>query len=335
MDSGTTSYLVRRLMWVPVILFVVSFVTFALGRLGPGDPVRVAAGQFRDDEAFERIRAARGLDKPVYEQYYIYMEGVLTRMDLGESFRYQDYDVSEIIFPAIWRSAQYNAVVLVLTLSMGIPLGVFAARRQGTWADPASISFFLFLQSIYSLISVPFLLLFLALKLGWLPASGWPRDCNVTLDFLPQGYECIGVLSAEAVIPIIALSLPAVAIWGRYTRAFTLEVMREDYVRTARAKGIPESKVMTRHVLRNALLPLSTMIIFSLVGLLEGSFFVETLTGIPGIGRLAFEAIGGRDYDMIMAIVMLGAVTFVLASIVVDIVYTMIDPRIRYGARSN
>ena len=330
----TFSYLVRRLMWVPLILLIVSFVTFALGRLGPGDPIRIAAGQFRDEEAFERIRHARGIDKPIHEQYYIYMKGVLTRGDLGESFRYQGYDVSEIIFPAIWRSMQYNFVVLVTTLGMGIPLGVFAARRQGTWADPASISFFLFLQSIYSLISVPFLLLFFALKLGWLPASGWPRDCNVRLEFLGERYECIGVISTEAIIPIIALSLPAVAVWGRYTRAFTLEVMKEDYVRTARAKGIPEFRVLTQHVLRNALLPLSTMVIFAMVGLLEGSFFVETLTGIPGVGRLAFESIGGRDYDMIMAITMLGATAFVLASIIVDIVYTFIDPRVRFGARS-
>ena len=118
MDSSTVSYLIRRLMWVPVILFVVSFTTFALGRLGPGDPVRIAAGQFRDEEAFARIRAIRGLDKPIHEQYYIYMKGVLTQGDLGESYRYKDYDVSEIIFPAIWRSMQYNAVVLVLTPSI-------------------------------------------------------------------------------------------------------------------------------------------------------------------------------------------------------------------------
>jgi ABC-type dipeptide/oligopeptide/nickel transport system permease component len=332
--EGKLSYLVRRLLWVPLILFFVTFVTFSLARFGPGDPVRVAAGQFRDEEAFERIRQARGLDKPIYEQYYVYMSGVLTRGDFGDSFRYRDRSVSEVIFPAIWRSMQYNVIALMITLPAGIALGVFAARRQGTWADPTSISFFLLLQSVPMLVVIPFALLIFALKLGVLPASGWPQQCNLTLTFLGESYQCIGVFSREAIIPVLALSIPGIAVWGRYTRAFTLEVMKEDYVRTARAKGLSEYRVMTRHVLRNAMLPLSTIIAFALIGLLEGSFFIETLTGVPGVGRLAFESIGSRDYDMIMAIVLIGASTFVIASIVIDIVYTLIDPRIRYGSRS-
>jgi peptide/nickel transport system permease protein len=217
---------------------------------------------------------------------------------------------------------------------VGIPLGVYAARKQGTWVDPASISSFLLLQSIPGLISIPFLLLLFSLKLDWLPARGWPQDCVVTLDFLGESYRCIGVISKEAVIPIIALSVPAIASWARYTRAFTLGVLREDYIRTARSKGISEYSVVMRHVMRNALLPLSTIIAFAMVGLLEGAFFVETLTGVPGIGRLAFESIGARDYDMIMAVTMIGASVFVMISIFIDIAYTLIDPRIRYGARN-
>ncbi|HEX5142112.1 MAG TPA: ABC transporter permease [Dehalococcoidia bacterium] len=332
MDS-TLAYLGRRILWVPVILFFVTFVTFALARFGPGDPVRVAAGNFRDPEAFERIRIARGLDKPIYEQYVIYMKGVLLHGDFGDSFRYRDYSVNEILFPAIWRSIQYNAVALFITLFIGIPLGVFAARKQGTWMDPASISSFLVLQSIPALITVPFALLFFALKLGVLPARGWPQDCPVQLSFLGPSYSCIGVFSTEAIIPILVLSLPGIAIWGRFTRAFTLDVMREDYVRTARSKGLSEYQVLTRHVLRNALLPLSTIVAFAFVGLIEGSFFVETLTGVPGAGRLSFESINGRDYDMIMAIVILGASLYVIVSIAIDVAYTVIDPRIRIGAR--
>jgi len=331
--DGKLSYILRRLLWVIPILLVVTFATFSLARFGPGDPIRTALGQFRDDEAFQRIRAARGLDKPIYEQYYVYMEGVLTRFDLGESFRYQGRTVNEVLFPAMWRSMQYNLVALAITMPLGIALGIFAAKRQGTWADPAAISAFLVIQSIPALISVPFVLLIFALKLGVLPASGWPQDCNVVLPMLGDSYECIGVVSKEAIVPILALSLPGVAVWGRFTRAFTLEVMKEDYVRTARAKGLSEFRVLTQHIMRNAMLPLSTIIIFSMVGLLEGSFFIETLTGIPGVGLLSFEAVQGRDYDFIMAVVMIGAVTFVFASIVVDVVYTFIDPRIRYGAR--
>jgi peptide/nickel transport system permease protein len=333
--EGKVSYILRRLLWVLPILFVVTFATFTLARYGPGDPIRVAAGNFRDEDAFARIRAARGLDKPIYDQYYLYMKGVLTRFDLGESFRYQGRTVNEVLFPAMWRSMQYNVIALAITMPLGIALGVFAAKRQGTWADPAAISSFLVVQSIPALISVPFVLLIFALKLGVLPASGWPQDCNVVLPALGDSYECIGVVSREAIIPLLALSLPGIAVWGRFTRAFTLEVMKEDYVRTARAKGLSEYRVLTQHILRNAMLPLSTIIIFSFVSLLEGSFFIETLTGIPGVGLLSFEAVQGRDYDFIMAVVLIGAVTFVMASIVVDVVYTFIDPRIRYGARDN
>jgi len=271
--ESTLSYLLRRLLWVPPVLFVVSFFTFALVRLGPGDPIRIASGQFRDPEAFERIRHARGLDKPLYEQYFIYSKNVFTKGELGESFRFRGRDVSEIVFPAIFRSAQYNIIALTITLGLGIPLGVFAARNQGTWRDPASISVFLLLDSIPAVISVQFLLLVFALKLGVLPASGWPRDCPLTLPGLGENYQCIGVASREAIIPIIALSMGGVAGWARFTRAFTLDVLKEDYVRTARSKGISEYAVMTRHVLRNALLPLSTMLGFAFLGLFTGSFF--------------------------------------------------------------
>ncbi len=331
--EGSLSYVARRLMWVPLILFVVSFVSFALARLGPGDPISIAAGQFRDKEVLDRVRKARGLDKPIHEQYVIYIEGVLTRGDFGESFRYQGRSVTEVILPAIWRSAQYNLIALLVVFGVGIPAGVYAARRQGSWADPSTISVFLLLQSLHSLVTIPVLLVVFALKLGILPASGWPRECEVSLGFLDDRYSCIGVLSNEAIIPLIVLSLPGIASIARYTRAFTLNVLGEDYVRTARSKGLREMQVMSRHVLRNALLPLSTIIIFALVGLMEGSFITETLTGIPGVGRLAFESVTGRDYDMIMALTMIGAFAFVMASIVVDVVYTLIDPRIRYGSR--
>ncbi|MGE0060056.1 MAG: ABC transporter permease [Dehalococcoidia bacterium] len=335
--ESTLSYLMRRLLWVLPVLFVVTFATFTLARLGPGDPVRIAAGQFRDPEAFERVRAARGLDKPVYEQYVIYMRDVLTKGDFGDSFRYRDLGVNGVLFPAMWRSSQYAFVALVLTVGVGVPLGIFAARRQGTWQDPAAISTFLFFNSIPSLVMLPFLAWFFSLYLGILPARGWPQpqDCNIRLDFLPQSYECLGVISVEAIIPIIAMSLPVVAGWARFTRAFVLDVMKEDYIRTAQSKGLSEYRVITRHVMRNALLPLTTMIVFALSGLMEGAFFVETLTGVPGAGRLALESVGSRDYDMIMAFTIVTATAFVIASIVVDILYTLIDPRIRYGARRN
>jgi peptide/nickel transport system permease protein len=331
--EGMASYIMRRLLWVPPILFVVSFATFTLARLGPGDPIRIAAGQFRDEEAFARIRHSRGLDKPIYAQYGLYMKNVFTKGELGESFRYRGRDVGGVIFPAIWRSMQYNSVALFVTIALGIPVGVYAARRQGTWADPTAIGSFLFFYSIPSLVITYVLLYVFALKLGWLPARGWPQDCHVMLRFLPDSYQCVGVISREAIIPLLAFSIGGVAGWARFTRAFTLDVLKEDYVRTARSKGISELQVMTRHVLRNALLPLSTMLAFALLSIFEGAFFIETIAGIPGYGRLTVDSIFGRDYDMIMAITMIGATSFVIASIFIDVAYTFIDPRIRYGAR--
>jgi ABC-type dipeptide/oligopeptide/nickel transport system permease component len=332
--ESQASYILRRLLWVPPVLFIVSFFTFVLVRVGPGDPILVAAGQFRDPEAFARVRHAKGLDKPLHEQYFIYLKNVFTKGELGESFRFKGVDVSEIVFPAIWRSAQYNTIALAITIGLGIPLGIYAARNQGNWRDPTGISAFLLLESIPAVIIVQLLLLVFALELGILPANGWPRDCPVVVSALPQNYQCIGVLSREAVIPIVALSLGGVAGWARFTRAFTLDVLREDYVRTARAKGISETAVMTRHVLRNALLPLTTMFGFAFLGLFTGSFFVETMTGIPGYGRLVFEAVSGRDYDTLLAITMIGTTLFVSMTIAIDVAYTLIDPRIRYGTRS-
>jgi ABC-type dipeptide/oligopeptide/nickel transport system permease component len=305
-------YVLRRLLWVPLILFAVSFITFTVARFGPGDPIRIAMGQFRDPDALARVRHEKGLDKPLYEQYRIYMWNAL-HGDLGESFRYRDRPVSDIIFPKMWVSAQLGIVALIITFGVGIPVGVLAALRQGTWLDPAAISTFLLFQSVPVLMTVPLLLLIFVVKLGWLPAGGWE-----------------GILSKNSVIPALALSLPGVAGVARLMRATTLDVLREDYVRTARAKGLPEFTVVSRHVARNALLPMTTVIGISLVTLLEGAFFTETLLGIPGIGRLAFESVTSRDYDVILGLTLVLATAFIVANIVIDIAYTFIDPRVRY-----
>jgi len=179
--------------------------------------------------------------------------------------------------------------------------------------DPASISTFLFFQSVPVLVTVPVMLLVLVLKLHWLPAGGWD-----------------GILSKRIIMPALALSLPGIAGVARLMRATTLDVLKEDYVRTARAKGLREFTVVSRHVARNALLPMTTVIGISLVTLLEGAFFTETLLGIPGIGREAFESVKSRDYDVILGLTLVLATAFILANIAIDIAYTFIDPRVRY-----
>lgn len=327
--QGMLGYTLRRLLWAPLILLAVSFILFTITRYGPGDPISVLGGQYRDPEAFARVRAEKGLDKPVLEQYGIYLKNLL-RGDLGESISiYRGVAVWDIIWPKILVSGQMGLVALVIAFALGIPVGIYAALRQGTWVDPFSISTFLFFQSIPALVAVPFLLLIFALKLDWLPAGGWGGP---TVEI--AGHDvAIGILSRHIVIPALALSLPSVAGIARLTRATTLAVLGEDYVRAARAKGLSEFTVVSRHVARNALLPLVTVVGLSLVTLVEGAFFTETILGIPGIGRLAFDSVTSRDYDIILALALIVGTAFVVANILIDIAYTFIDPRIRYERR--
>ena len=310
--QGLLPYVLRRLLWAPLILFAVSFIAFMVTRFGPGDPISVAAGQYRDPEVLERVRHEKGLDKSPLDQYRIYIWNVL-HGDLGESYRIRDRPVSEIIFPKMWISSQLGLVALIITFGIGMPVGVLAALRQGTWIDPATISTFLFFQSVPVLVSVPVMLLVFVLKLHWFPAGGWE-----------------GVFDRHIIIPALALSLPGIAGVARLMRAMTLDVLKEDYVRTARAKGLQEFTVVRRHVARNALLPMTTVIGLSLVTLLEGAFFTETLMGIPGIGSLTFESVKSRDYDIILGLALVLATAFIVANIAIDIAYTFIDPRVRY-----
>ena len=310
--QGLLPYVLRRLLWAPLILFAVSFIAFMVTRFGPGDPISVAAGQYRDPEVLERVRHEKGLDKSPLDQYRIYIWNVL-HGDLGESYRIRDRPVSEIIFPKMWISSQLGLVALIITFGIGMPVGVLSALRQGTWIDPAAISTFLFFQSVPVLVSVPVMLLVFVLKLHWFPAGGWE-----------------GVFDRHIVIPALALSLPGIAGVARLMRAMTLDVLKEDYVRTARAKGLQEFTVVRRHVARNALLPMTTVIGLSLVTLLEGAFFTETLMGIPGIGSLTFESVKSRDYDIILGLALVLATAFIVANIAIDIAYTFIDPRVRY-----
>ncbi len=319
------AYVLRRLLWAPLILLTVSLVTFALGRFGPGDPVRVLAGQRADPETIERIRQERGLDDNFFVQYARYLKGILEG-DLGVSFKYYGLPVTEVVLPRLWVTFQYNLAAILLIFALGIPAGVWAATHQGTWRDPLIMGVLLALAALPAVLVVPFLQYVLALRLGWLPSGGWEAR-----EFF--GWLEIGLFSKTIVLPVLALGLPGAAGLARLTRAQVLEVLGEDYVRTARAKGLRERVVVTRHVLRNALLPIATLMGFAMVGLLSGSIILETLLGIPGIGAYAFEAVFARDYDGIMAIVLITAAAFVVANLVVDITYAFIDPRVRLEGR--
>lgn len=318
--QGLAGYVIRRLLLAPLILLFISIVTFSLGRWAPGDYVEIQAGPRASPETIERIKEARGLNDSVPEQYITYM-GNFLQGDLGQSVIYRGVDVEDVIFPRIWVSLQYNIVVLILTFSIGIPLGTWAALNRGTWKDPLSIGAFLLIASVPVVVSIPLMQWVFAVELGWLPTGGWSVH-----EF--YGIE-LGILSRKAILPILILTLPGVAGIARYMRSQVLEVLDQDYVRTARSKGLQEIAVVSRHVTRNALLPIATIMGFELAALTGGSIFVETFLGIPGIGRYAFETIGSRDYDSMMAIVLLGSAIFIVTNLIVDIAYGFIDPRIR------
>jgi len=322
------AYVIRRLAWLPLILLTVSFITFCLARFGPGDPVLIAAGQIRDPVVLEQVRAERGLDKSIPEQYVRWLTSAV-RGDFGESYLQRGFTVSELIFPRMWISAQLGLLALFFVFAIGIPLGLLAARAAGTWLDPAIIGTLLFLQAIPVLVLIPPLVWLFALQLGWLPVGGWD---GVFAIWWIADVIAVPIPNPHLYIPLIAFTLPGFVGVARLVRISALEVNGLDYVRTARAKGLSESAVQLKHVFPNSLLPLITVMGFALSSIIEGAFFVETLLGINGIGRLTFQAVTSRDYDIILATTVIFSSAFVIANLIAEITYGFVDPRVRLGA---
>jgi ABC-type dipeptide/oligopeptide/nickel transport system permease component len=304
-------YTARRLLWLPVLLILVSLFVFVLGLYGPGDPVEVRLGQNYTPERAERLREQLGLNDPFFTQYLRYIRNAI-KGDFGESFRYPGRRVTEVIGPPMWVTFQLNLAAVIITLAAGLPLGFYVAKRQGTWIDPVMVVVSLVFASVPIFISAPFLVMIFALQLGWVPTSGWG-----------------GFFDPKIVLPAFAIGIGGIAGIVRYMRASTLDVLGQDYIRTSRSKGLSEFVVNTRHIVRNALLPIVTILGFTFAGLLGGSLIAELLFGIPGVARLALEAVTQRDYNIIMAFTLIGAAVLVGVNLIVDIAYTVVDPRIR------
>ena len=305
-------YIVKRLLWLPVLLLAASLMTFTLGTYGPGDPVRVILGNRYDEEIAERIRAQLGLDRPFFVQYGDYIWNFV-QGDFGESYRYRGQPVRELIIRKMWVSAQLAMAAMAISLGFGLPIGFFIAHRQGRWEDPTAVTIALVLMSIPVMVSVPALLWTFCLKLNWVPCSGWG-----------------GVFDPRIVVPALTMGIPGIAGLTRLMRASTLDTLGQDFIRTAHSKGLGQMAVNGRHVFRNSLIPIVTILAFSLAGLISGAFITETIMGIPGIGRFAVESVFNRDYPVIMAVTLIGSGAFVLANLLADVTYAIIDPRIRY-----
>ncbi len=302
------AYIFRRLLWALPVLVAVAVVTFVLMHQVPGGPWD--GSQRLSEQAKENLDAAYGLDEPFWQQFATYF-GNLARGDLGVSFRGDNRAVSDVLADGVRVSATLAAFAMVVSVAVGVTLGVFSALRRNSLLDYLAVGFASVGASVPSFILGMLLLIVFTGNLGWLPSSGWGS---------PQ----------QMIMPVLALSALPAAFIARVTRASMLDVLRQDYVRTARAKGMHEQAVVLRHALRNALIPVLTVIGPLAAVLVTGSFIVEELFAIPGVGRAFVTSIGERDYGVIMGITLFYTVVVIVANLAVDVLYGVVDPRIRY-----
>ena len=305
------AYILRRLLWTPVLLLLAAFFVFFMGSVAPGDPAELRLGNRATPESIEKLREQMGLNDPLHMRYIRFIGNAL-QGDLGESYVFQGKKVTALIGPRLLVSLQLNIAAMLIALTVGLPLGFYAAKRQGTKTDPAIVISMLILYAMPVFFTAPFLILFFAVKLHWVPAAGWS-----------------GMFSTQVILPALTIGIPGAAIFVRHMRASTLEVIGQEYIRTAHAKGMSGFVVNYRHVARNALLPILTLLGFTMAGVFGGSLIVELIYGIPGVSRLSLDAIFQRDFPVLTAFVLLGSLMLVLANLVIDIAYTIVDPRIR------
>jgi ABC-type dipeptide/oligopeptide/nickel transport system permease component len=304
------AFVVRRVFGLIPVLFMAVVLTFIANQFVPGDPIMALLSDQSGDPVLEaRLRADYGLDRPLSEQFFSYVGGIF-RGDFGLSFRYANMPVIDVISTGLAVSPILAISAMLIAAPLGISIGVFAALRRNTFADTAVILVLVTGISIPNFAMSSFLVFLLAIKLDVVPVAGW------------------GTIE-QAVLPILILVIPPCAYIARLTRTYMLEVLQQDYIRTARAKGLRERLVTYRHALRNTLVPLLTTIGIIFGGLLSASFVVETIFNIPGLGRMAIEAIFARDYPVTMTIVLLFTGFYAGINLIIDLLYGLIDPRIR------
>lgn len=315
------AFLVRRLLWLPVLLILISLVTFALGIYGPGDPVQVMAGLHARPDIIQQMRQTYGFDQPFYIQYLRYVTNAL-RGNFGVSLvKYQGQQVGELIAKRLPVTIQLNLVAVAWSLPLGIGLGIYSAIRRKSWIDVLVRVLVIFGISLPIIGLQPVLTFAFSRKHELGPLGVGP--------FLPVG-GWDGIFSPKIILPAFVLGLGTLAVFTRQTRAAMIDVLNADYIRVARAKGLREWMVILRHALKNAMIPLITILGFLLAGLLGGSFLVESFYGIPGVGQLAFDSLVAREYYITMAFTLMAATVYVLANLLIDVVYAFVDPRIRY-----
>ena len=311
------AFLVKRIAATVPVLFIVAVLVFLLLRLTPGDPAAIIAGDAASPENVAKIRENLGLSKPLLVQFGIWFGNVLSG-DLGESYFFK-VKVAALIMQRIEPTLALSFCTIVIAVLVAVPLGVLAAWKQGGWLDRALMGFSVMGFSIPIFVLAYMLIWVVSLKLGWLPVQGYER--------LAGGF---GPFIRHLILPSVTLSVIYIALIARVTRASVQEVLSEDYIRTARAKGLPEQRVLIRHALTNAAVPIITVIGIGIALLIGGVVVTESVYGIPGLGRLTVDAVLARDFPTIQGVILFFSFVYVLINLLVDVSYLFFDPRIRY-----
>lgn len=348
-------FIVRRLLYMLVVILVVSFITFGLMHAVPGGPFDKEKAL--PPEIMENLEKRYNLDKPLMVQYFNYLNDVfipqfsdqgrtgnieddsmisikitdtlwLKWMNFGPTFSSRSRTVNDIFRQQLPISIQLGLNALFVALILGIPLGIISALKQNTIFDYLSMSIAIFGVSVPVIVLGPLMIWIFAVTLKWFPATGWGSQPPYVLGVFPSDWGWS--YWEKALMPSIALGLGSSAIIARLTRASLLQVIREDYIRTARAKGVKESMVIVRHALKNSMIPVVTILGPMIAALVTGTFVTELTFGIPGMGKYFVTSITNRDYPVIMGTILLYAVFLVVANLLVDIMYAFLDPRIRY-----
>ncbi len=303
-------FILKRLLEAIPTLLVLITVSFFMMRFAPGNPFSTERGL--PPEVMANIQEKYGLDKPVYQQYLTYL-GNLAKGDLGPSFKYKDFTVNDLVSKALPVSATIGSFSFLLALGLGAALGIFAALKQNTWVDYSSMTLAMLGVVMPSFVLAPVLTLIFAIGLKWLPAGGWNGG---QLQFM--------------ILPVIGMTMYYISSIARIMRGSMIETMNSNFIRTARAKGLPLHYIILRHALRPAMLPVVSYLGPAFVGIITGSVVIETIFGLPGIGQLFVNGALNRDYSMVLGLTILVGALTITFNAVVDILYAFIDPKIRY-----
>ncbi len=311
---------VRRLLSAVPILLLVSLMTFSLMHFIPGDPAVAIAGVSATPQQLIQIRHDLGLDEPFLTQLVTWYGG-LFRGNMGRSIL-MGQPVFDVMLFRLPVTLALSAYALVITLVIGLLAGIFAALRQNSWVDQAAMIFAMFGISLPNFWLGLLMIIFFAVTLGWLPTGG----------YIPFGEDPVGWLRTST-MPAFSLALLQVGLLARITRSTMLEVLRQDFIRTARAKGLPKRTVVIKHALANAMIPITTVVGIIVSLLVSGSVVTETLFSIPGVGQLLTQAVLNRDYPLVQGGLLLVTALLVLVNVLVDVSYALLDPRVRYEGR--